>query len=288
MKPEWLTIRPPKKPLDEMKGILKSRKLHTVCEESHCPNMPVCWDNKTATFLIMGNTCTRHCRFCAVKSGKPKPLNMNEPEGIAKAAKEMGLEYAVITSVDRDDLPDKGAAHFAECIRMLKKGGIAVEALIPDYGENELRKVASACPDMIAHNLEVVERLQGSVRDKRAGYQESLNTLKCIKRLCSSQCTKSSLMLGIGETKKEVIEAMEELGKAGVGLVTLGQYLAPGKSFPKVERYVTPEEFAEYKREGERMGLAVESGPFVRSSFNAKGMWLQSKNREDARGKKCL
>ncbi len=273
MKPSWLKIMPPKKSFENLRKVLQEKGLHTVCQSSHCPNMAKCWDDNTATFLILGNVCTRNCRFCAVEKGKPELLDKKEPENIAEVAEKIGLDYVVLTSVDRDDLKDKGTLHFSRCIKELKKRNIRVEALIPDYQEKELRIVTEAKPDMIGHNIEVVEKLQ-SLRDKKASYEKSLSTLKTVKELNKNIFTKSSIILGLGETKEEVIKAMNDLRKAEVDFLTLGQYLAPSKKHAQVKKYVTPKEFLEYKKIGERLGFkAVASGPFVRSSYKAKELF---------------
>lgn len=270
VKPDWLKIKPPEKSFENIRQVLREKNLNTVCQESHCPNMAKCWDNNTATFLIFGDVCTRNCKFCAVKKGKPNLLDEKEPENIAEASEKIGLDYVVLTSVDRDDLKDKGALHFARCIKELKKRSIKVEALIPDYQEKELKLITEEKPEVIAHNIEAVKKLQ-YLRDRKASYKSSLNTLRIIKKLDNKVYTKSSIMLGLGETEKEVVQAMKDLRKTGVDFLTLGQYLAPSEKHAKVVRYVTPEEFLEYKKIGEKLGFkAVASGPFVRSSFKAK------------------
>ncbi len=279
MKPDWLKIKPPKRSFENLKKILQEKGLNTVCQSSHCPNITKCWDNNTATFLILGNICTRSCKFCAVTKGKPKPLNTEESKKIAETAKQLNLKYVVLTSVDRDDLLDKGANHFASCINELKKREIKVEVLIPDYQEKELKIIVDEEPEIIAHNIEVVKRLQPSLRDRRASYESSLNTLKIVKKLNKKIYTKSSIMLGLGETKEEIIEAMKDLRRADVDFLTLGQYLAPSSKHAEVQKYVRPEEFSTYQKIGKKLGFkAIASGPFVRSSFQAKELFSNVQN----------
>lgn len=273
-KPEWLLIRPPKKSFNHIKKILEKRNLKTVCQEAHCPNMSKCWDNDTATFMVMGDVCTRGCRFCAIKTGRPEPLDKNEPYHLAKTVKEMGLKFVVLTSVDRDDLIDKGAIHFGKCIVELKKENILVESLIPDYQEEELKHLVFTGIDVLSHNIEVVERLTPLLRDRRAGYQKSLNTLRLIKKMNPKVYTKSSIMLGLGEKKEEVIQAMKDLRNVNVDFLTFGQYLSPSIRHAKIVRFVHPDEFEEYKDIAFSLGFrAVFSGPFVRSSYKAKEMF---------------
>jgi lipoic acid synthetase len=254
---------------------LRGSGLHTVCEEALCPNLGDCWNRGTATFLVLGGVCTRHCLFCAVRSGcSGETIDPSEPEKIACSVKRFGLRYVVLTSVDRDDLPDFGAGHFASCISEIKKSrGAKVEALIPDFSGDigSLRRIVEAGPDVIGHNIEVVERLQGTVRDARASYRQSLGVLANVKKLCSGILTKSSIMLGLGETKEEVLQAMRDLLGAGCDFLTIGQYLQPSKRNIPVQRFVTPAEFEEYREIALQMGFrGVESGPLVRSSYRAE------------------
>ncbi|AJF60968.1 putative lipoyl synthase [archaeon GW2011_AR15] len=283
MKPEWLRIMPPKEKFSEVKGIISSHRLNTVCQEAHCPNMSECWSSGTATFMLMGDTCTRGCRFCAVKTGKPGELDRTEPARLAKAIKELGVfDYVVLTSVDRDDLEDQGANHLAECIREIKKQypGIIVEILIPDFrGDKELlRIIADAGPEVIAHNVETVERLQRKVRDYRANYMQSLSVLRNVKKLSRKIYTKTSIMLGLGEKEDEVIQAMKDLRAIDVNIITFGQYLRPSQKHLAVSEYVKPEKFKYYEEVANSLGfLYCASGPFVRSSYKAGELFLKGK-----------
>lgn len=261
---------------DDVRQVLQRYRLNTVCEDAHCPNVFECWGLGTATIMILGDTCTRACRFCAVKTGKPGGIDWFEPIRVALAVRDLELRYVVITSVDRDDLPDGGASIYAMTIRQIKKinPGTRVEVLIPDFNLNmdALRAVVSAGPDVVSHNLETVERLTPLVRDRRAGYDKSLGVLRAIKGINGNQVTKSGIMLGLGETRDEVLKAMRDLRGAGVDLLTIGQYLRPSGS-PRhlpVARYVQPSEFQELRAIGLSMGFrAVAAGPMVRSSYRA-------------------
>lgn len=282
-KPEWLKISPPTtEKFSAIRETLRKHNLHTVCEEAHCPNIPECWSGGTATFMVMGDTCTRGCRFCEVKSsGAPLPLDPFEPENLAHAVAEIGLDYVVVTSVDRDDLPDQGSGHFAECIRAIKKHGpnILVEVLIPDFrGDAEcIRKVVDARPEVIAHNVETVPRLQSVVRDRRANYRQSLSVLNNVKRMDPGIFTKSSLIVGFGETDKEVIHVMKDLRAIDVDFLTVGQYLRPSDWHLSVAEYVPPEKFDFFKMIGEDLGFRyVAAGPFVRSSYRAGELFIKS------------
>jgi len=283
-KPGWLRIRPPEHKFPEIKAILADSGVHTVCEEAHCPNTSECWSSGTATFLILGDTCTRSCKFCAVKSGNPKGvLNKAEPKLLANVVQKLhrhGLNYVVITSVDRDDLPDYGAAHFASCIREVKRAvpGIKVEVLTPDFNGNKecIKAVANARPDVFGHNIETVKKLQRKARDVRASYEQSLSVLAAAKNMRPTMLTKSSIMLGLGESEAEVVEAMKDLRKAGVDLLTLGQYLSPSSAHLPVVEYVSPERFNKLKLIGESLGfMHVASGPFVRSSYRAGEVFVK-------------
>jgi len=279
VKPDWLRVEvEPSPALGRIRTVLRENRLSTVCEEARCPNLPTCWGQGTATFMILGEICTRACRFCAVKHGKPSPPDPEEPERLASAAKALGLRYVVLTSVDRDDLPDGGASHFASCIRALKKAApnLRVEALIPDFsGQREaLEKVVEAGPDVVGHNLETVRRLTPRVRDRRAGYELSLFVLRTLKELSPKIFTKSSLLLGLGETEEEVEEALRDLREAGVDIVVLGQYLRPTSRELPVARYVPPEEFEAWRKRALSLGFrAVLSGPLVRTSFRASEVY---------------
>ncbi len=255
--------------------VLARRGLHTVCDEARCPNKGECWGCGTATFMVLGDICTRGCRFCAVATAREgRPVRAEEPTELAAAVAELGLKYAVITSVDRDDLSDRGAGHFAACIRAIKERtpAVKVETLIPDYREGEIELVVEAGPDVVAHNVETVRRLQ-TVRDARASFDASLRTLRLAKA-AGAPLTKSSLLLGIGETDEELTAAMAELREAGVDILVLGQYLRPSAKQIDVVEYVTPERFAGYAREGKAMGFStVVAAPFARTSYRALEAW---------------
>ncbi|WP_276358290.1 lipoyl synthase [Cohnella caldifontis] len=273
-KPEWLKIKlTTGEPYREIKDMMRSRTLHTVCEEARCPNIYECWANRTATFMILGDVCTRACRFCAVKTGLPTELDLQEPERVAEAAEQMGLRHCVVTSVARDDLKDGGASIFAATIRAIRKKLplCSVEVLIPDFqGDRDaLQIVMDAKPDILNHNVETVERLSDRVRAK-AKYRRSLELLRRAKEMDPNIPTKSSLMLGVGETLDEVRQTMDDLREVGCSILTLGQYLQPSPAHLAVARYVHPDEFAELKADGMARGFShVESGPFVRSSYHA-------------------
>ncbi|MEA3504148.1 MAG: lipoyl synthase [Bacteroidota bacterium] len=272
-KPKWLKTQfPTGKKYKSVKEIVESNKLHTICTSGKCPNIAECWGNGTATFMILGDICTRSCKFCATKSGKPEAVDHNEPERLAKSIKLMGLKHAVITSVDRDDLEDKGAGIWAETILSIKKHNpeITIETLIPDFdGEEELvMKVVNAKPDIISHNVETVRRLTPLVRS-RAKFDVSLKVLKIIAD--SGVRAKSGIMAGLGETEEEVFDMMDELREAGCTVLTIGQYLRPTKEHWPVHEYVTPEQFKRYEEAGLAKGFKyVESQPLVRSSYHAE------------------
>ncbi len=273
MKPPWLKSKIPSgKNYFQLKAMLKELKLNTVCEEAHCPNIADCWERQTATVMIMGDTCTRSCGFCAVKTGKPLALDQQEPEHVAEAISRLGLKHVVITSVDRDDLPDGGAAHFAETIQKVKVKcpDTQVEVLIPDFrGKGEaLSWVFAAKPHILNHNLETVRSLQKTVRPQ-ADYERSLEVLRLADE--SGLVAKSGLMLGLGESDEELAEAISDLHHRGrVRILTLGQYLRPTPDHLEVQRYVSPAEFEEWARYAEGLGIEfVASGPLVRSSYHA-------------------
>ena len=283
-KPAWLKAKISGGAVyDEVKSIVRSNKLSTVCEESMCPNIGECWNNGTATIMVMGSVCTRACRFCAVDTGNPKGwLDKKEPKNTALAVQLMKLVYVVITSVDRDDLNDGGAAHYAACVSEIKKLNpyTAVEALTPDFNgvASDVKRVVLSGLDVFAQNIETVERLTTTVRDPRAGYKKTLDVLAKAKEINSKILTKSSLMLGLGETESEVLQTMKDLKEQHVDIVTLGQYLSPTVNHLPVERYVTPGEFEKYRQLGLSMGfLEVVSGPLVRSSYRADKV-LQKNN----------
>jgi len=281
-KPPWLKVRPPEgETYFELKRRLRSLNLVTVCEEAQCPNVSECWNGGTATFMLMGETCTRGCRFCAVSSGRPAALDPAEGAHLADAVAAMELRYAVITSVNRDDLPDGGAAHFADCIRAVKARApkTLVEVLIPDFqgDRKSLDMILEAAPDVAAHNVETVESLTPMVRDHRADYRQSLAVLDYMKRQSPATFTKSSIMLGLGETEGEVLQAMRDLRAAGVDVLTLGQYLQPTKRHLPVVEFVTPERFGAYEARGTEMGfLYVAAGPLVRSSYRAGEFFIEA------------
>jgi len=274
-KPVWLRVRPPGgENYTKVKYSLKSRGLHTVCEEARCPNISECWGGGTATIMIMGDTCTRGCRFCAVNSGKPNMLDPLEPERVAIAIKEWGIRYVVITSVCRDDLEDGGAGHMAKTIKAIKGlcPTLKVESLIPDFtgNVNSIIKIVESGPDVLSHNIETVRRLSPKIRDVRASYDQSLSVLKKSKEIDLRIYTKSSIMLGLGESEQEIIEAARDLRSVGVDILTMGQYLQPTPwHFPVVD-YISPERFSRLKEVAEGMGFVyVASGPLVRSSYKA-------------------
>jgi lipoic acid synthetase len=274
-KPDWIRVKVPASPrVQSIKEKLRRHKLASVCEEASCPNLGECFDNGTATFMIMGDICTRRCPFCDVAHGKPKPLDENEPRELAEAIAEMGLEYVVITSVDRDDLKDSGARHFANCIIETRRCNpeIQVEVLVPDFRgrmDIALDILQQTPPDVFNHNLETVPRLYRQARPG-ADYQWSLDLLKRYKQRVPEVTTKSGLMLGLGETIDEVKEVMRDLYAHKVDMVTLGQYLQPSRDHLKVERFVHPDEFEALREFGEQTGFShVASGPLVRSSYHA-------------------
>jgi lipoic acid synthetase len=282
-KPEWLRAKYPiGENYEKIKGVLRQHNLHTVCEEAHCPNMGECWGGGTATVMLMGDTCTRGCRFCNVKSGNPRgELDTFEPLKVAKTIAELGLRYVVITSVDRDDLPDGGAAHFASTIRSIKQHDpdVITEVLIPDFqgSIDHVKKIVDAGPEVIAHNVETTRPLTPKVRDPRATYDQSLHVLQSIKKLNPAIYSKSSVMLGLGEREEDLVQTMRDLRAADVDILTLGQYLRPSKGHIPVSEYVPPERFAYYKHIAEQIGfLYVASGPFVRSSYRAGEFFVEA------------
>jgi len=274
-RPPWLRVcAPTGETYHWLKRLMRAKELHTVCEEARCPNIGECWSHRTATFLILGDTCTRNCRFCNVQTGRPAPLDLDEPERVAQAVWAMGLEHAVITSVDRDDLPDGGASVFAAVIHRIRalQPGCTVEVLIPDFrGQIEpLRAVMDARPDILNHNIETAPRLFREVQPQCC-YEWSLNVLRGAKQLWPEAITKSGLMVGLGETADEVLDVMHDLRELDVDILTIGQYLQPTRQHVPIARYYTPAEFETFREWGYDMGYAwVESGPLVRSSYNAE------------------
>jgi len=273
VRPEWLKVKAPGgEKFAQVKNMMRAKSLHTVCEEAHCPNIAECWGCGTATFMVLGETCVRNCRFCAVNSGKPAPPNPNEQQDVADSIKQMNLKHAVITSVTRDDLADSGAAFWAEIIRCCKttNPNTTLEVLIPDMlGKKDLLKIIfDEKPDILNHNVETVPELYSKVRPQ-ADFEQSLEVLRYAKEYGLK--TKSGMMVGLGETKEQVFEVLKKLRSANVDIVTIGQYLQPTKEHLPVERYVHPDEFNEYKNFGLEIGFEfVESAPLVRSSYHAE------------------
>lgn len=287
-RPEWLKVKAPvSKNYQHINDMLKSLNLSTVCQSAHCPNIGECWGGDsehggTATFMLMGNTCTRACKFCAVNTGNPKGvLDLQEPKKVGQAISKMNLDYVVLTSVDRDDLDDEGSSHFAKTVGEIKKGNpkVIVEALTPDFSAKYeyIEKLIRVKVDVFAHNIETIRRLNPEIRDRRSTYEKSLLTLSRIKEIKKDQYTKSSIMLGIGEKEDEVIEALEDLKKVGCDVVTFGQYLAPTERHLKMVEYINPIQFEKYKKISEKMGfLYVASGPLVRSSYRAGEFFMKN------------
>ncbi len=282
-KPPWLKVRAPSG--DRYRWLRSKRaelELATVCEEARCPNIGECWAEGTATFMVMGAVCTRGCRFCAVTTGKyGQQLDREEPAKLGRTIAAMALNYIVITSVDRDDLADQGAQHFADCVRAVREHAPAtrIEVLHPDFrGDRDLVKiVATSGADVLGHNVETVRRLSAKVRDPRCSYEQSLNVLRWAKHLSPDRLTKSSIMVGHGESEAEVIECMRELRDAGVDLLTVGQYLRPSAKHMPIEEYVPPAQFERYERLGRELGfLYVASGPLVRSSYRAGEFYISA------------
>lgn len=276
-KPEWLKVSVPTaavavaRCVDE---VLAEHRIHTVCRSARCPNLPTCWGQGTATFMILGDVCTRACRFCAVTHGRPVPPDPSEPDRLARAVAELELRYVVLTSVDRDDLPDGGAAHYAATLRRVRETvpAVIVEALIPDFAGDRaaLNAVVAAGPHVVGHNLETVRRLAPVVRDRHASYDTSLSLLRAAKDHDSGVVTKSSLLLGLGETDEEIAGVLEDMRRAGVDIVVLGQYLRPTARQLPVSRYVAPEEFGLWEKRARALGFdAVVAAPLARTSFRA-------------------
>lgn len=272
--PEWLTIRLPRPDtIEEVKQMMRKARLHTVCESARCPNLPECWSKKTATFMILGDTCTRACGFCAIKVGRPLSVDGEEPDNVAEVTRELGLKHVVVTSVARDDLADEGSGQFADTIRAIRRKcpHTIIEVLTPDFKGKRwcIKNVTDAKPEIFNHNIETVERLQTIVRPQ-AKYERTLQVLKTVKELDSSIYTKSGLMLGLGESKEEVVKTLKDLRGVGVDAVTIGQYLRPTMRHLPVNTFIHPKQFEEYEEIGMDMGFAfVASGPFIRSSYNA-------------------
>jgi lipoic acid synthetase len=287
-KPDWLKRRPPSgERFTDITETLRDHDLNTVCEEANCPNLGECWSGRdgpgTATFMLLGDRCSRGCNFCDVETGGMDPPDPEEPESVADAVAEIGLDYVVLTSVDRDDLPDQGAGHFAATIRAIheRHPDVLVEALIPDFqGDPDLvGEVIDAEPDVLAHNVETVERLQWPVRDRRAGYEQSLSVLR--QAAAADTYAKTSLMLGVGEYAHEVYQTLGDLRTVGVDIVTLGQYLQPSRSHLEISEYVHPDAFETWRRVAEEeLGFAYcASGPMVRSSYKAGELFVEAVER---------
>jgi lipoic acid synthetase len=275
-KPEWLKVRAPGGPnYLRLKQMLRDQRLHTVCEEAHCPNIGECWESGTATFLILGDVCTRACKYCAVAHGMPTELDWAEPGRVADSVVTMGLEHVVVTSVNRDELADGGAGIYAETIRRVheRRPGCSVEVLIPDFRgrEEALRAVVEARPEILAHNIDTVERLMRVIRPG-GRYWRSISLLGAVKKMDPGMLTKSAIILGLGETEDEIYQSMRDLREASVDILTLGQYLRPSEHHVPLDRWVTPDEFRRWKEIGEtELGFRhVESGPLVRSSYHAR------------------
>ncbi|MSP24739.1 MAG: lipoyl synthase [Myxococcales bacterium] len=289
-KPPWLKVRAPGgETYHEIKRTLRRLDLHTVCEEARCPNVGECWREGTATVMLLGDVCTRGCRFCAVTTGNPRgAVDGREPEHVARAVAAMGLSYVVMTMVNRDDLLDGGAEHVATTVRRLRelRADILIETLVGDF-LGHLRSVdtvVDAAPDVFAHNVEVVRSQQRAIRDARCSYEQSLGVLRRAKERAPHAFTKSSLMVGVGETEEEVLASLADLRAAGVDIVTIGQYLRPTPRHASVMRYVTPEEFDGYRRAGEALGFAhVASGPLVRSSYKAAEAFVRGVLRAEGK-----
>ena len=290
-KPPWLKVKAPGSPnYLRLKRLVQDQRLHTICEEAHCPNIGECWEQLTATFLILGDICTRNCGFCAVTHGKPTELDLAEPDRVAQAIQRLGLEHAVITSVNRDDQADGGSAIFAAVIRRIRElsPGCGVEVLIPDFRGNEaaLRTVVEAAPDILNHNMETVPRLYREVRPG-SRYEQSLELFAKARRMAATLVTKSGIIVGFGEEREELLQTMLDLRRVDCDILTLGQYLRPSQQHLPIIRYYTPEEFRELKAIGEGMGFKhVEAGPLVRSSYHARGQIEEVNQKRRVEGRK--
>ncbi len=282
-RPDWLRVKMPGgENYLRIKSLIRGLKLHTVCEEAHCPNVAECWGGGTATLMLLGDTCTRACRFCSVKTGIPNgKVDLAEPHNVAQAVKGLGLSYVVLTSVDRDDLKDGGADHFARTVEAIKElnGSVIVEVLIPDFRADRaaLNRISNCGAEVIAHNIETVERLTSRVRDRRATYRRSLEVLSEVRKTTADIYTKSSLMVGLGETADEVLTTMDDLRGAGVEILTIGQYLRPSQWHLPVDNFIPPGQFYYWEQLGKEKGfLYVVAGPLVRSSYRAGEIFLKA------------
>ncbi len=285
-KPSWLKVKAPGgEKYTHLKETLRKLDLYTVCEEARCPNVGECWGSGTATVMLLGHTCTRGCRFCAVTTGNPKgAVDPREPEHVAKAISQLGLKYVVLTMVDRDDLLDGGAAHMGRAVQNLHRyqPDLLVETLVGDFGgrKRDVATMVDSAPDVYAHNIEVTRRLTPFIRDARCDYDLSLETLRYAKERAPERFVKSSIMVGMGEEDHEVVETMRDLRQAGVDIVTVGQYLRPTPKHAPVHRFVTPDQFAEFERAGYELGFKfVASGPLVRSSYHAAEGFVEAQLR---------
>lgn len=278
---EWLKVSISTEKFEEIRDFIEDYSLNTVCQSADCPNIGECFAKKTATFMIMGNICTRGCRYCSVPKGKPLPLDKDEPKRLAQAVEKLGLKFAVVTSVTRDDLPDGGASHFAQVISEIKKlpGNVKVEVLVPDFlgVEESIRIVAEASPEVFGHNIETIPEFYSRIRPK-AIYKRSLDVLRKAKEINPSLVTKSGIMLGFGEQEEDVVKVMKDLREVDCDIMTLGQYLRPSTKQVEVVEYVTPEKFKRYEEIGYSLGFKfVASGPLVRSSYRAEEAYLKAK-----------
>ncbi|URN84488.1 MULTISPECIES: lipoyl synthase [Acetobacterium] len=283
-KPEWLKVSYNKAAVEEVNGLMAKLKLNTVCKEANCPNLGECYKKKTATFMILGRTCTRNCRFCNVTSGAVEPVDPKEPQHLAEAVKELDLNHVVITSVTRDDLKDGGAGHFADTIRAVRElnPGVSIEVLIPDLQgvQRDLDRIIAANPDVINHNVETVRELYSVVRPE-ADYDRSMAVLEYVKKQAPHIKTKTGIMVGLGETDEQVYQVMDDCLKVGCDIFTIGQYLQPSPQHLEVKAYVIPEKFAQYKKIGEAKGFHyVASSPLVRSSYRAEEALKEGKNND--------
>lgn len=292
-KPKWLKVPlPTGENYLELKKMMKDLSLATVCQEARCPNVGECWAGKTATIMLMGDTCTRGCRFCNIKTANPKEeiyLDKDEPFKVGFAVAQMDLDYVVLTSVDRDDLADGGADHFAKTVETIKANNdkILIEVLTPDFSVNRehIQRLVEAGPDVFAQNVETVERLTRKVRDPRAGYQKTLDVLRIVKEIDPTRYTKTSIMLGLGETDEEIMQTLKDLREVACDVVTFGQYLQPNPKLLKVVEYVTPDKFKYWQKVAEDMGfLYVASGPLVRSSYRAGEFFMTGMIRRSQKG----
>ena len=277
--PQWLKVQMPGGPKYlQLRDVLKAGRLNTVCEEAHCPNIGECWDNRSAAFMVLGDICTRACRYCAVRTGRPLAVDLEEPQRLARTVERLRLRYCVVTSVDRDDLPDGGAFIFAQCVCEIRQRlpECQIEVLIPDFQGSRpaLNTVMRAGPDLLNHNIETVERVFRSVRPK-GDYHQSLELLDRARETSPNAVTKSGMMLGLGEEWNEIVQTMKDLRSVDCDLLTIGQYLRPSPKHVSLEKFYTPQEFDELRREGERLGFRhVASGPLVRSSYHAEEQFV--------------